>query len=268
MKIKHFLVFSFLIFYSFLNRVECNFLERVNIYVSNKYNDVINYFASFNEMLSSISDISLAISGTSNILEDNLKFKESFKNIFKIIDSLVENEDEKETPNGQKKESFNLLNMYNGFFEYIDLTFSYVENEAELFVNGIFEGISSVPIAENKCYKEIQKDIRIINSKIVNLLKSIKSGGNIIDKLFDIHNILETISYLNENCNLKNLNNEIKNCNNFMCSFYKTLTIFRNSSELFENLVNGYKALKKRNFNKVGIALGKVIQIIFNFSTK
>ena len=273
MKIKIVLIFSILIFLSNLGRVEPSFFQSVSDYVSDKYSQVKDIIVTLSseykeELDSSWQVVKSCVDKKINSSKDDSDCFESLKSFFKTIFSGSK----KDTNNRNNEESESRWKKMTelNFFDSFDFSFfSNSDNKGEEFLSGIFEGVSSVPFDENKCYKEIHKNKLEIMTTINNVLKAFKAKENIIDELFNLFNLLKILGKTSAtHCNFIKLYVELGNTKNTFGVIILTYRSITNHSDLYTNILKGYETLQADNFNKAGFSLGKVLQILFDYYTE
>jgi hypothetical protein len=273
MKIKSVLIFSLLIFLSSLGRVKPSILQNVTDYVSDKFSqvkdDIVSLSSEFKEELDSTWNVVKSfVDKKFNSSKDDSDFYESLKRFFKTIFSRSKND----TKGGNIEESESNLKKLTefNFFDSFDFSFfSNSDNKGEEFLSGIFEGVSAVPFEENKCYKEIQQYKLEILTTMNNVLKAFKTKENITDELFNFYSLIKKLGITSAtHCNFIKLSLELGTTISTFGVFKITYRVIKNHSYLFTNILNGYETLQAENFNKAGFALGKVLQILFDYYTE
>ena len=166
---------------------------------------------------------------------------------------------------------FNFTNFTDSFNNSIfdTLTFNFALNNTDDFVRGIFEGVSEVPMTENKCYNS---DLKEQHSKLVqnfyNVTEAFITQDNIVNSLNDLYNLILSLKELNSNCRISNLVKKLSNFTNSVGNVNFVYKLYNNQQDLRGNFYNVTSNIYISDYNKAGIACGKIIRILLEYSTK
>jgi hypothetical protein len=154
------------------------------------------------------------------------------------------------------------------FLEIPQLGFSESSETASDFVEGLFEGVSSVPYEQNKCKVDVKNFEPELVAAFEKFLEAIRTGKGISDEIKALITLFTELQGLDSNCHFKTLIADIASLGTDF-GIIKMLTrvglhittFVQDVTSLFKNFIAGY-------LHQSGLAFGKLVQLTLNFSTQ
>jgi len=202
-----------------------------------------------------------------NLVNEELKKEHSIA-IFTEVKDLIDNYFNPETIMETTKKLLNIdINTFdrNNFLGNLSLS---NEEEIELFVNGFFEGVSSVPFKDNQCIHDISEVKSNIINVFLELINSIKSKSGIVQAIENVYKLLRTLSELEANCRFDTLSNDIISLSTKTGMVKLTFRIVSHFLTFSENLKDLYISYESKQFRKSGIEMGLLTKLTLDYSTK
>ena len=182
----------FIIFSSNVDKIQANYFTDVSNYATEAYDaleqKIIEGTSGYKDLFNSIYELI-------NILKNNIDEKVTDSSrLLKVLNDMVKNIVKSTIGDSEAKEeedkfSFTRIFDFSSFF-------SNSKTETKYFVDGLFEGVSSVPFAENKCYLEIGNEIDEINKTFETFLESCKNSDNVLGGVINLYNLLNKLKDL------------------------------------------------------------------------
>ena len=174
-----------IIFSSNVDKIQANYFTDVSNYATEAYDaleqKIIEGTSGYKDLFNSIYELI-------NILKNNIDEKVTDSSrLLKVLKDMVKNIVKSTIGDSEAKEEdkFSLT----GIFDFSSF-FSNSKTETKSFVDGLFEGVSCVPFAENKCYLEIGNEIDEINKTFEFFLESCKNSENVLGGVINLYNLL------------------------------------------------------------------------------
>jgi len=141
------------------------------------------------------------------------------------------------------------------------------EQSVEEFVNGFFEGVSSVPYEQNKC----ALDVATVKSEIVkvfaDILDAIKTRKDIVKAITELIQLSLKLKSLDGNCKFSDLSADIISLST---KEGMAKLVFRVSTHLLKVLsdIKGtVQNFEEKLYRKSGVDFGGLVKISLNYST-
>ena len=142
-------------------------------------------------------------------------------------------------------------------------------SNVEEFINGFFEGVSAVPVEQNKCIndiKSVKNDIVGIVTKIIDAYNN-KNISGIIAAINDLIDLLNKIKGVSSNCNFDDLVKKLTQLStesgimSFGWNVIKNLSTTVNDVRTIEN------GIKVSNYENSGKAMGDLFKVLLKYTT-
>lgn len=137
----------------------------------------------------------------------------------------------------------------------------------ELFVDGFFEGVSSVPFERNKCHTDIIDVKSNIVDTVENLINAIRSETGLIDALMKMYELLTQLKGLDANCHFEALSIDILSLTTKTGAAKLLYRISTHLISTMADLNSMYSNMKIKEFRKCGVSFGLLIKTALNYST-
>jgi len=145
----------------------------------------------------------------------------------------------------------------------------YLEGLVAQYVEGLLEGLSSVPVEQNKCLLNKEKYTEDYVRYMTNLIKVILKLRNYNDANTEIYAIGNDLKVDEDNCHFQKFYQTLKSVTQSKEETVNVVVrIVMNAPELFKNFKEYYANLVRGEFKEAGIRKGNMIRIVYDFSTK
>jgi len=127
------------------------------------------------------------------------------------------------------------------------------------FVKGFLEGVSAVPIGNNKCYESSKNSFNEMKQALALIMETILDNSETQNYLSKLKDVALKLKEYEDSCNLKSLVMKI-----FNFSYSNLGNLWSKNEELEKT----FKELLSSNDNKQkGRKLGLIISIVFDYNT-
>jgi hypothetical protein len=151
------------------------------------------------------------------------------------------------------------------FLEIKEIDYSF---DAEAFLNGIMEGVSSVPIQQNQCRKNIMSSKPLIVDAVKALYVAIKNKKNIIQSLTKLSTLVTSLPDLNSNCKILELASQIGAFSTYLGIGKLFVKVSLSPIAAYDSLKEAYTGFDNLDEKAFGVGMGKFIKIALGYSTK
>jgi hypothetical protein len=141
------------------------------------------------------------------------------------------------------------------------------EESIELFVNGFFEGVSSVPIEQNKC----SVDITSVKSEIIlafsDIISAIKSKKDIVKAILEFYSLSLKLGGLDSNCHFSQLSSDIAALGTKIGISKLVMRLSLHLVSFLEYAKGTYSNLESKEYKESGKNFGELTKLALNYST-
>jgi hypothetical protein len=141
------------------------------------------------------------------------------------------------------------------------------EESIELFVNGFFEGVSSVPIEQNQC----SVDITSVKSEIVlafsDLISAIESRKDVVKAILEFYSLTLKLGGLDSNCHFKELSTDIAALSTKIGISKLVMRVSLHLVSFLEYAKGTYSNLEIKEYRQSGLNFGQLTKLTLNYST-
>jgi hypothetical protein len=137
-----------------------------------------------------------------------------------------------------------------------------------LLLDGLLEGVSNVPIEQNKCNKEVFD----VKPKLIEAIKSlhdaIKYRTNIIEAIEKFVTLINELKSLDIDCRFNDLSVTLVSLTSKagIAKLFYRITV--HAIPFLEDINSMHKSYEERDYQKTGQYLGKIIKISLNYYTE
>jgi hypothetical protein len=182
---------------------------------------------------------------------------EAFKNLFGLISGFAIDQTNL-TGDRVKTIATTVANFITQHFgENLTINFSFVGVDPRHFMEGLLEGVSKVPMAENNCYLELSK---VYSNGPFGLLESVYNSTSDVFSLISKVEEMKNLLGVNNHCKLAQLGYEIITPIGYWKASYRVVT---NMNELYSLI----KGLNTTDGRIIGNSVGKIFGLVFNYHT-
>jgi hypothetical protein len=136
------------------------------------------------------------------------------------------------------------------------------------FVDGFFEGVSSVPYAENKCKTDITADKSEIIDAFSHLIEAIKTRKNVMDALKGLYDLALSLKSLSANCHFAELSVDIAALSSYVGISKLVYRVTTNLPSLIGYVKDAYSGFSSGDLRKAGVGFGAITRVSLNYSTQ
>jgi len=141
------------------------------------------------------------------------------------------------------------------------------QESVEQFVNGFFEGVSSVLFDQNKCFK----DISVVKSNIVNVVKdlvnALKNKTQIVETFTKLIEVIMKLKDTSSNCNFLKLGTNLASLGTQIGIAKFGYKIVSHLSEVFNDVKGVYSGIESKDFKLAGMKFGYFVKLTLDYST-
>jgi hypothetical protein len=141
------------------------------------------------------------------------------------------------------------------------------EESVELFVNGFFEGVSSVAFDQNKCYK----DITVVKGDIVkvveDLVNALKNKSAIIDAFTKLVEVIMKLKDTSSNCNFVKLGTSLASLATKIGIVKFGYKVVSHLTDVVQDVRGVYNGVETKDFKQAGIEFGFLVKLTLDYST-
>jgi hypothetical protein len=142
------------------------------------------------------------------------------------------------------------------------------DESAADFLDGLLEGVSSVPVAQNKCKVEAEGVEPQLIQAIQDLVNAVKTGKGFVEAVQEFLSILNEIKAIPADCHFQDLYNDLVALGT-TTGILKAVTRVATHAIAFVEDITGFTSnLKSGHFHDSGVAFGKILTLVLNFTTQ
>ena len=144
---------------------------------------------------------------------------------------------------------------------------SFSEESIEEFVNGFFEGVSSVPYEQNKCVQDVttvKKDIVLAFS---DLITAIRMRKDIVKAFLEFYSLTLQLKGLNANCHFTILSEDIVALSTKIGMAKVAMRVSIHMISFLEYMKGTFTNFEVKEFRKSGLNFGELTKLTLNYST-
>jgi len=156
-----------------------------------------------------------------------------------------------------------------GFLSIDSIVDSFSSWSVEQFVDGFFEGVSNVPMSENKCFHDIlsvKGDIVSAVTDIVNAFKN-KSFDNILPAIEKLIDLVFKSKDSAVSCNFVQLATSLAALGTKVGIMKFGMTVITHISGTIGDIKDFSTAIIAKDSEKTGVAIGHLFKLLLNYST-
>lgn len=164
-----------------------------------------------------------------------------------------------------KSHNLKALNFLAEEFDTIEVETT--NEDVEAFVDGFFEGVSSVPFDQNKCIHDISNVRTEIVKVFKDLIQAIRTRTDIIEAFEELYELAKKLSSLDANCKFNSLALDIAALQTkvgMAKAVFRVTTHFVTVIADLKGLVSNFE---QKLFKESGVDFGSLTKIILNYST-
>ena len=143
----------------------------------------------------------------------------------------------------------------------------FTTESVEEFVNGFFEGVSSVPFDQNKCYQDISGVKVEIVQVVQEVIQAFKNKSEIISALSKLVDIVFKLKDVSSNCNFIKLGTSLASLATKIGIAKFGYKVLRNLSAVFGDIKGVYSGVESKDFKKAGVSVGNFFKLTLDYST-
>lgn len=140
--------------------------------------------------------------------------------------------------------------------------------DAQKFIDGLFEGVSEVPYAENLCKNDVSAFDTEIIQVFTDLINAFHSRDNIIDAIDKTVDLLNKLKPLDDNCRFSQLATSLIALNTKVGIAKLIYNFVYNYNDTWGTMKAIYDSYQTKDWRKGGIMTGKLLKIGLSYSTK
>jgi len=144
---------------------------------------------------------------------------------------------------------------------------NFSEGDVELFVDGFFEGVSSVNYTDNKC----KNDITSVKTEIVEafsaLITAIKTRTNIMDAIIKVYELTATLKGIDANCHFTTLSVDLAALSTNIGIAKLVYRVATNIGGVTSSIKAIFSNYKSGDFRASGVSFGTLVKLTLNYST-
>lgn len=136
-----------------------------------------------------------------------------------------------------------------------------------LFVDGFFEGVSSVPYDHNKCHTDINQVRSNIVETFENFIHAIKTETGVIEAFMKIYELVTDLKGLDANCHFEALSLDLMALTSkpgIAKMFYRLST---HMISTMSDITSFYSNYRIKEYRTCGVSFGMLIKTGLNYST-
>ena len=161
-----------------------------------------------------------------------------------------------------------VYNLSHNFLNFLELPLIDLNEKYEQILDGFFAGISSVPIEKNKCVADLIK----AKSKFVDIFDtiydSIYENSDLFESFAKVYSFIQEMKKFNPSCKINELSNTLNSITGTFGITRLLADVVMNIVPIYDNTRKMYETYKSGDFKKSGKHFGKLIKIIFKYSTE
>jgi len=141
------------------------------------------------------------------------------------------------------------------------------QEDISAVVKGIFDGFSAVPVAQNRCSKDITGFNDQINKVVADLINAIQTKKGILDALMEVYKLVSSLPDFQGDCNFNKLATQLQSLKTKEGISAAAFRVVKNPIASVSDLKAVYEGFKSQNYYGAGLGLGKFLSIFLDYTT-
>ena len=141
-------------------------------------------------------------------------------------------------------------------------------DDVKKLVDGLFEGISEVPYAENRCKNDVAGFDNEIVEVFTDLINAFRSRDNIIDAIEKTVDLITKLQPLDDNCRFTQLATSLVSLSTKVGIARLVYNLTYNYKGSWEAMKGIYDSYETNDWRTGGVMAGKLLKLGLNYSTK
>lgn len=135
------------------------------------------------------------------------------------------------------------------------------------FVDGLLEGLSSVPVEQNQCNIDINDYKPKIISAAINVAKAFKTGTNILEAFEEVYELVKSFPNFENDCHFERLEAQLTDLSTRVGIAKAFLRMVNSPIKTIDSLRSFYTGIENQDYKVGGKGLGQFLSIALYYTT-